>query len=255
MLFTARSKLRLPDSADDSFHSNACLTVNGGAFDIASGDDGFHADDTLTINAGTIRIRESYEGLEGLHVLVAGGDITLTATDDGVNAAGGTDSSGTGGRGNDRFGGPGGMGTSASDGSIVISGGTLYVNASGDGLDANGSVTISGGYTTVCGPTQGDTATLDYDVSGVITGGTLLGTGASGMAQTFSDSDQGVIAVSVGNVAAGTAITLTDASEKTVLEHCPELPFTVVILSSPEIVKGESYTITVGSASGTFTAS
>lgn len=94
-------------------------------------------------------------------------------------------------RGNDRFTRPG-PGSSSSNGSIVISGGKLYINAKGDGIDTNGTLTISGGYTVVCGPTVGDTATLDYDVSGVITGGTFIGTGGAGMAQTFSDSEQGL---------------------------------------------------------------
>ncbi|MBQ8752109.1 MAG: hypothetical protein IJZ13_03290, partial [Clostridia bacterium] len=108
--------------------------------------------------------------------------------------------------------------------------------------------------TTVCGPAMGDTATLDYDVSAVITGGTFIGTGGAGMAQTFSDSGQGVIAVSVGNQSGGVPITLTDSGGNEVISHTPELPFGVVILSSPAIIKGEAYTITVGAASGTFTA-
>ena len=136
----------------------------------------------------------------------------------------------------------------------LTNGGSLYVNASGDGLDSNGNLTISGGYTVVCGPTQGDTATLDYESSGVITGGTFIGTGAAGMAQTFSDSEQGVIAVSAGSCAAGTAITLTDAKGNTIISYSPGVSFSVVILSSPEIIKGQPYTITVGSASGSFEA-
>ena len=248
------------DSADDAVHSNTNITVGGGIFEIASGDDAFHADETLTITSGTVNITESYEGLEGLHIDVFGGDITLVASDDGLNAAGGTDQSGFGGmRGNDQFGGGrpngmGGMGSGNSGGSITISGGTIHITASGDGIDANGSLTISGGFTTVCGPTKGDTATLDYDVSAVITGGTFIGTGASGMAQTFSDSEQGVIAVSVGNQSASTPITLTDKDGNVVISHAPDLSFGVVILSSPDIVKGETYTITVGSASGDFAA-
>lgn len=240
------------DSADDAIHSNASVIVNGGEFEIATGDDGIHADETLTITSGTMTITKSYEGLEGLHIAVSGGNITLTATDDGLNAAGGTDSSGFGGFGNDRFGGHGG--SSTSNGSIVISGGNLYVKASGDGLDANGTLEISGGMTIVCGPTSGDTATLDYDVSGVITGGTFIGTGSSMMAQTFSDSDQGVFAVSVGNQSAGTQITLVDEKGNTLFDYAPELSFAVVILSSPELVKGQTYTVTVGSASGSFEA-
>lgn len=252
------------DSADDSVHSDVSVTINGGTFEIASGDDAIHAEDTLTITAGTINISKSYEGLEALNVNVQGGDIKLVASDDGLNAAGGTDESGmTGGRdgmfgGRDgMFGGKGGMGggMSSGNGSIVISGGNLYVNASGDGLDANGTLEISGGHTVVVGPTQGDTATLDYDKSAVITGGTFIGTGAAGMAQTFSDSEQGVFAVSVGNQAAGTDIVLKDKSGNTIIEFTPELDFAVVILSSPDIISGETYTITVGTQSSEFQAS
>lgn len=256
------------DSADDSIHSDVSVTINGGTFTIASGDDALHAEDTLTVTAGKIDISKCYEGLEALHIDVRGGDIKLKASDDGLNAAGGTDQSGTeGGRDGMFGGGPGGMGggrpgggghggmSANSNGSIKISGGNLYINSSGDGLDANGTLEISGGYTVVVGPTQGDTATLDYDKSGIITGGTFIGTGAAGMAQTFSDSQQGVVAVSVGNQAAGTRIVLKDKSGNVIIEHAPELNFAVVILSSPNIKKGEAYTITVGSQSGEFEAS
>lgn len=246
------------DSADDGVHSNGNLTVKGGNLTIKTGDDGFHADETLTIQDGTILITESYEGIEGLHVKIEGGDITLTATDDGVNAAGGTDSSEADGlRGGDQFGGPGQkeMGSSSSNGTICISGGNLHITASGDGMDANGTLEISGGMIVVSGPNQGDTATLDYDISGVITGGTFIGTGASGMAQSFSESKQGVIAVNAGNQEKGTKITLKDKSGTILMEHEAELDFSVVILSSPELVSGETYTITVGTASGEMEAS
>ena len=252
------------NSADDAIHSDMSVIINGGTFTLASGDDAIHAEDTLTVTAGKIDISESYEGLEALHIDVQGGDIKLVASDDGLNAAGGTDQSGTtggrdgmfggGGKGGRPGGGFGGM-SGNSNGSIKVSGGTLYINASGDGIDANGTVEITGGHTTVVGPTRGDTATLDYDVSATISGGTFIGTGASGMAQTFSDSEQGVIAVSVGNQFAGTEIILKDTSGKTLISYKPELDFAVVILSSPDIVKGQTYTITIGSQSGEFEAS
>ncbi|MBE6708075.1 MAG: carbohydrate-binding domain-containing protein [Ruminococcaceae bacterium] len=251
------------NSADDSVHSDVSVIINGGTITIASGDDAIHAEDTLTVTAGKIDISESYEGLEALHIDVQGGDIKLKASDDGLNAAGGTDQSGAEGGRDGMFGGgkPGGMGghggkSSSSNGSIKISGGTLYINSSGDGLDANGTLEISGGHTTVVGPTQGDTATLDYDKSGIITGGTFIGTGAAGgMAQSFSDSEQGVIAISVGNQSAGAKIILKNKSGKTIIEHSPELNFAAVILSSPEIKKGDTYTVSVGSESGEFEAS
>lgn len=243
------------NSADDGVHSNTGMYINGGTFEIATGDDGFHADETLAVTGGVINITESYEGLEALHVRVEGGEIRLVADDDGLNAAGGVDSSGTeGGRDamvpNGRGNMGGGPGSSSSDGTIVISGGTLHIQASGDGIDANGTLSITGGYTVVEGPTQGDTATLDYDVSAEITGGTFIGTGASGMAQSFSSAGQGVVAVSVGTQEADTAVTLTSQDGDGLLSVTPEMSFNVVILSSPELVSGETYTLTVGETSG-----
>lgn len=238
------------DCADDAVHSNANVTVSGGSFTIATGDDGFHADENLTINAGTIAVTESYEGLEGLSVDVNGGDIKLTCTDDGINAAGGTDQSGFGGmRGGDMFGGMGGS-SANSDSYIHISGGTIFMNASGDGIDSNGTLTISGGFTTVCGPTQGDTSVLDFETIGTICGGTFLGSGAYSMAQTFNSvQNQGVIPVSVGNQSAGTEVKLTDTDGNTVLSFAPNLDFAIVILSSPDIVSGGTYTLQIGSQS------
>ena len=242
------------DAADDAFHSNANLAVNGGNFQVATGDDGFHADENLTVAGGNITITESYEGLEGLHIVVSGGKVDLVSSDDGINAAGGTDQSGGGGR--DQFGGmPGGFGMGSGNGSITISGGDLYLQASGDGIDANGTLVISGGYTVVCGPTQGDTAVLDYDKTAIITGGTFIGTGSTMMAQTFSDgSTQGTFAVTCGTQSAGTAILLTDEAGNTVVDYTPQLSYGLVVISTPEMVKGENYTITINGASGTFAA-
>ena len=246
------------DSADDALHSNTNLVINGGTFTIATGDDALHAEEKLDVTAGTIEISTSYEGLEALNIHVSGGSITLTATDDGLNAAGGNDESGTTGGRDGMFGGGrggmGGWGSSNSNGSIVVSGGTLYINSSGDGMDANGTLEITGGHTTVVGPIQGDTATLDYDKTGTITGGTFIGTGSTMMAQSFSDSTQGVVAVNAGSQEAGTQITLTDKSGNVLISRTPELPFAVIILSSPELVKGETYTLKVGEQSAEMTA-
>ncbi len=245
------------NSADDSIHSNNSVIINGGDFEIASGDDAIHAEENLTVTAGNIDITESYEGLEALHIEVIGGNISLVASDDGLNAAGGADQSGFNGGRDGMFGGgkPGGNGmnggmSSNSNGSIKVSGGKLYIKSSGDGMDANGTLEISDGYTVVVGPTHGDTATLDYDISGVITGGTFIGTGASGMAQTFSSSEQGVIAMTVGNRSAGTEIIIKSKDGKTLVTQTPELDFALVIYSSPELVKGEKYIVGIGTDTG-----
>ena len=237
------------DCADDAVHSNGNIKIEAGEFKIASGDDGFHADDSLLILGGDIEVSESYEGLEALHIEVQGGNIKISADDDGLNAAGGTDQSGFGGRGNDRFG-PPGMSMN-SDGSILVSGGKLHIRANGDGIDANGTLEISGGDTVVCTPTYGDTATLDFDVSGIVSGGSFLGSGANNMmAQTFDESPQGIIAVGVGFMPAGTEIKVYDAFGNLIISHTPELEFAVAILSTKDLEKGQTYTITVGELSG-----
>lgn len=238
------------DSADDTLHANKNVNIGGGDFQLSTGDDGIHADEALSMSGGTIVVTASYEGLEGLNVQISSGNITLTSKDDGINAAGGQDQSGYGGIRGDRFGGHGG----ASNGSIVISGGTIYMNASGDGIDANGTLTITGGHVTVCGPTSGDTAVLDYDKTATITGGTFIGTGSSMMAQSFSEATQGVIALSVGNQQAGTQITVKDANGTVLLDEAPILNYQIFIFSSPELKSGENYTVAIGSITETITA-
>lgn len=74
------------------------------------------------------------------------------------------------------------------------------------------------------------------------------------MAQIFHDSAQGVIAVSVGNQTAGTRITLSDAEGNVLISYKPELHFAVVTLSTPELAKGEAYSLTVGTLPGTIEA-
>lgn len=242
------------DSADDTIHSNDSVTIGGGTFLLVSGDDAVHAEDTLTITDCDMNISNSYEGLEAQYIYVHGGDMVITSSDDGLNASGGNDASGmTGGR--DAMFGGGGM-NSASTGSIEVTGGKITVYASGDGFDSNGTLTISGGNIYVANPTSGDTSVIDSDSSPVITGGTFISTGSTTMmAQTFADSStQGVIACTVGNQSAGSTVTVTDTSGNVVIEYDVEYSCVLVIISSPDIVKGDTYTLSIGATSGTITA-
>ncbi len=239
------------NSADDAIHCDSMAVMNGGTIQIATGDDAIHAETKLQITGGTLAISTSYEGLEAVDVHITGGEIDMVCTDDGINAAGGTDASGTGGRDEmfDKAMGPGGMG-GASNGSIVIDGGDLNIQSSGDGMDANGYLEINGGKTVICGPNSGDTATLDYETSGTINGGVFIGTGAAGMAQTFSHNTQGVLAVQVGQGQSGATITVSDKDGKELISYQPKLAFSVIIFSTPEIISGETYHITIGEVEG-----
>lgn len=75
------------DSADDTIHSNANITISDGEFTLAFGDDGIHADSATTISGGTIDITESYEGIEGLSIDITGGETYVSGpTNDGNSA-------------------------------------------------------------------------------------------------------------------------------------------------------------------------
>lgn len=230
------------DLADDAIHSNSDAEINGGSIIISSGDDGIHADDALIIGGGDIKISKSYEGLEGTAVTVTGGKIDITASDDGINAAGGNDSSSMGGRpGENTF-------NSSSAAQINITGGYILVNAAGDGVDSNGSVTMSGGVLLVSGPTDSGNGAFDYNSSAVITGGTAVLCGSSGMAQGFSgDSSQASFMYTLDSAAnAGDSLAVTDSSGNVIVSFMPSKQYNNIVVSSPELTVGSSYTVTIG---------
>ncbi len=234
------------DSSDDSVHSNGDISVTGGAMTLSSGDDGVHADSVLSVEDGTVDISRSYEGLEGNAIEIKGGTIHLTASDDGLNAAGGNDSFSTDRSDANPF-------NSDSSCLIRISGGLLFVDASGDGIDSNGALSIEGGTTIVEGTTGGGNGILDYGSSGTITGGILVGTGTADMLQIpGTDSSQNTLAVTYSSVqAAGTLLTLSDSDGSSLLSVNPAKEYQAVIISTPELKQGESYTLyTGGSVSG-----
>lgn len=237
------------DTLDDAIHSNADVTVSGGTLDISTGDDGIHSGNNTVVSGGEINIEKCYEGLEGQTVTVSGGQVTLTSSDDGINAAGGDNQGVGGGFGPDSF-------SADSNAKITITGGEIHVNASGDGLDSNGDIEISGGTVYVYGPTSNGNGSLDYENNAVITGGTVIMAGSSGMAMNFgSESTQGSILASTGNASAGTAVKLTDSSGNVIAEFTPTVSFQTVVISTPDITSDGTYTLTVGDSTQEITMS
>ena len=237
------------DTEDDTLHSNGNIAVSGGTYTLSSGDDGVHADSNVTISSGNIDIAKSYEGIEGLSIDITNGEISVVASDDGMNAAGGNDSSGLEGPG------PGGDQFASTEGAYIhIAGGVLHVNASGDGMDSNGDIAVSGGETYLTGPTNSGNGTLDYSGSAVVTGGVFAASGSSGMAQGFgSSSTQGVIMVNVEEQEANTDIVLLNSNGDEILSWTAEKEYSSVIISSPDIKNGETYTIKAGTAEQSIT--
>lgn len=213
---------------DDAIHSNGSVIIQDGELLLATGDDGIHADESLTINGGNIKITESYEGLEAVYILITGGEITINASDDGINAAGDQ--------------------TVMGSYDFKMTGGTLYVNADGDGLDSNGNITIEGGDIIVDGPTQSMNGALDYDRTALISGGSLIAVGSSGMAQapsTTSTQNALMVYFSASKLA-GQTVTLKDAEGNTLLEHTPSKAYQTVVFSTSSLKIGSTYKVYVG---------
>lgn len=242
--------------------------IEGGDINISVGDDAIHAEGLLIITGGDIDVSKSCEGVEGDKILVTGGDIDVISSDDGFNAAGGSsgsgdnhdgfgDSSGSGDN-NDGFGGGPGMDgvdmDADSDAYILITGGTININADGDGIDSNGCIGITGGSVYVLGPSDNGNGAMDYGICAAITGGEIVAVGGSGMAQGFGDeSTQCSALVNFDEwIDAGETITLTDSDGKEVLSYKADKKFNSVVISTSDMKQGDNYTLTVGDQSSTF---
>ncbi len=230
--------------------------IEGGDINISVGDDAIHAEGLLIITGGDIDVSKSCEGVEGGKILVTGGDIDVISSDDGFNAAGGSSGSGDN---HDGFGGGPGMGgvdmDADNDAYILITGGTININANGDGIDSNGCIGITGGSVYVLGPSDNGNGAMDYGICAAITGGEIVAVGGSGMAQGFGDeSTQCSALVNFDEwIDAGETITLTDSDGKEVLSYKADKKFNSVVISTSDMKQGDNYTLTVGDQSSTFT--
>lgn len=232
------------NSADDSIHTNNSAEITGGTLTLNSGDDGIHTDNELTFNGGTIDIQQSYEGIESAVILFNDGEIHVTASDDGINAGGGSDTETTTGQfGADSFGGPPDEADESKE--VTINGGTIYVDSEDDGLDSNGNIQMSGGTMLINGPVNG---ALDYGGTFTLTGGTFAAAGSSGMAQTVSDSStQATVAISYDTVQqADTLMSLQTTAGEAVIAYQPAKNYQTIVVSSPQLAVGETYTIATG---------
>lgn len=166
------------DCASDALEANDSISVADGNLTITAGKDGLHCENdeddsvgSIVIAGGTLAIRAgsdavqgttvtqidggsltltAEEGIESTCVRINGGEITISASDDGVNAS---------------------QKSTACDVCVEITGGRLSVTmAQGDtdAIDSNGSIVVSGGEVEISAQFA-----FDYVTTASHTGGTI----------------------------------------------------------------------------------
>jgi hypothetical protein len=140
------------------------------------------------------------------------------------------------------------------DYSLSINGGYVFVDATGDGLDINGPITMTDGTVIINGPTSNGNGPIDYAGSFNISGGFFIAVGSAGMAMAPSETSTqySVMQNFSSAVAGGTLFHLVSQSGEEILTFQPTKAYQSVLVSSSELQNGETYLIYLGgSASDT----
>lgn len=217
---------------------------------------GIKADKDITIAGGDIIVVTSGNGAEGIEskdiLTITGGTLNVKAYDDAVN----------------------------SSSHMYVKGGDItVVSSSNDGLDANGSIYISGGIVRAFGaksPECGLDANSEEGYTCFFTGGMIFAVGGGNSVPTTTASTQAFISLS-STVTAGSTVTIKNGTNQLATFTVPDFYGTTstpldntraggggwgpggssgggLVISLPEMVSGQSYTVTNGSTTTSATA-
>lgn len=230
-------------SGGKCINCDGSLTINGGNLNLTttgkryeynrnmtSSPKAIKADGAIIINGGVIDINVAgqSEGAEGMEskstITFNGGEVVVKSYDDGINAS--------------------------SD--ITINGGKIYTyGTNNDGMDSNGKITMIGGLVIGVGSNAPETGVdVDNSSNWRINGGTMIGFGGSMMASPSTSSAQCMLIYNGLSATAGEYITLLDSSDNVIVSF--EYPLSksgaTLLLSCPEIQKGNTYKVWQGGA-------
>jgi len=222
------------ESGDDGIQSDQDFVMNGGSLVIPAVDKALHSTYNLEINDGVINILTAEEGIEGGYITINGGDLNIVTNEDGINVSipdEDTTAEAASGRS---------FNAELNPYYLQINGGSILVNAEGDGLDSNASIEITGGTTIVYGPTQSMNGAIDYDGIFNINGGTLIAVGSAQMPQAPSDSStQNSVMINLdSSQAAGTLLHFQTSDGDSLLTISPMKAYQSIVFSSLELTDG-----------------
>ena len=137
---------------NDEDNTLGIIYISDGTFSISAASDAIQANTSVTVDGGTFELTAA-EGIESTYVQINGGSLSITASDDGINA--------------------GNKNNSGTTPTVEINGGDIKIvmgQGDTDGVDANGNIIINGGTIDVY--TSG--SSFDYDGTAEYNGGTIL---------------------------------------------------------------------------------
>jgi hypothetical protein len=138
---------------------------------------------------------------------------------------------------------------------LYINGGTIYVDADGDGLDSNGSIEMNAGLVIVNGPTESMNGALDYNGTFNLNGGTIVAAGSAGMAMapSASSTQNSVLINFSGSIQAGQLVNIQNSAGESVLTFAPTKTIQSITFSSADLAQGSYQISSGGSSSGSET--
>ena len=188
----------------------------------------------LKISGGDIMIRTSGNNAEGMEskgtLDITGGTLLVYAHDDAIN----------------------------STGDMTISGGTtVAVGTNNDAIDANGNMYLKGGTIIACGANGAETGIdINEQKKLYISGGYIFAIGGR-VDGNLGSTTQGIISAT-GSVSANSSISVSNGSKTLFTFTMPPVSYSgsnVMIISTPDLSSGSTYTLTAGNSSASVTAS
>ncbi|MDR0598990.1 MAG: carbohydrate-binding domain-containing protein [Treponema sp.] len=228
------------DAQDEGIRAYRAIHLTGSSLFIKARDRGIRSGMMTIIDRGTLNIIKSRTGIEGAQVLIRGGTINLRSSEDGIKASGGREAAGRNREG-------GGNREQTPELFTALTGGQVTINAGGDGIDANGTIYISGGALTVHGPVSERDNALDADTGVLIHGGQVLAAGSKPQARDpAGNSAQYCLSLTFTTVQLPqTVVAVNDSRDRRVISYTAAKDFQSLIISSPDFTKDGGYSILV----------
>ena len=210
------------DASGDALRADGALTMTGGALSITCGGDGLRAGGDVAVSGGVIWVDECETGLSGANVSVRNAEVSIVSAGAGLYALSG--------RGGD---------------ASVLDGAKLTIAAGGDGIAAGADVYLAGGETSICCSGRSG-APLNAAGEVFADGGTLIAAGGSDESAIAEDSAQAVLRARFnGTLREGARVVVENESGEAVFSFAPENDFSRLLLTSPALMQGETYTLYV----------